>query len=141
MRTLIQIYSISRYPIAIGVCFLLLCCPIVAVSLGASAAVLSLIYLCVGPQDHDSLHDAWCVSIGICLGIIAIGIGSVVSYGLAQWLFGWLDPIELRNIPYWSTYAIFWLKFTVALVIFQILCTVRVFEAYRREYIAKNGDI
>ncbi len=84
---------------------------------------------------------AMCVSVGLCLGIIAIGIGSVASYGIAQWWFGWFDPTETRNLPYLSTYAIFWLKFTVGLVIFQILCTARTFEAMRKEYIQKNGDI
>ena len=141
MRQIIQLYSLLRWPVAAIVAILTLSCPIAAVTIACCIVAFSIVYLCAGPEDHDSTKDAFDVSMGICLLAIGLGIASVLSYWLGQTLFGWYDPVEHKNMPHISTYAMFWLKASITLVIFQILCTVRTFEAMRKEYIQKNGDI
>ena len=141
MRQIIQLYSLLRWPVAAIVATLTLSCPIAAVTIALCIVAISITYLCIGPDDHNSTKDAFDVSMGMCLLAIGLGIASVLSYWLGQTLFGWYDPVEHKNMPYISTYAMFWLKASIALVIFQILCTVRTFEAMRKEYIQKNGDI
>lgn len=141
MKQIIQLYSLLRWPVAAIVAILTFSCPIAAVTIALCIVAISITYLYVGPDDHNNTKDAFNISMGICLLAIGLGIASVLSYWLGQTLFGWYDPVERRNMPYISTYAIFWLKTSIALVIFQILCTVRTFEAMRKEYIQKNGDI
>lgn len=137
MRTLVQIYSATRWPLLAIAVLALYLCPLASgmfnVCIGIAVPLVMLLEQNAFPAKHY-IHWSF-LAIGLFAAVASLAIG---AYSISQLLLGWFT--DTRD-PSLYGFAIFIAWVFAGSTVFQLLTMIPALEELRRDMEHNNGDI